>query len=118
MRLSTLAFTGCLGLALAACVSQPVVVIGKDGRILKGTVTAAASGAGSFSVSDAGLSCSGGYNALDRSPTITMDVGCSDGRRGTVVANRESGLQTGSGTVTLNDGYTATFIFGPQANDL
>jgi hypothetical protein len=38
---------------------------------------------GSFSVSNGSLSCSGDYNTLDTSPTISIPVLCGDGREGT-----------------------------------
>jgi hypothetical protein len=47
--------------------------------------------------------------------TITMQVLCSDGRKGIVIATRESSGTAGHGTVTLNDGSEWTFIFGPAA---
>lgn len=91
-------------LALTACamtITEPVVVIGDKGQILRGTVTASLSG-GSFTATDGKLTCGGGYDSLDTSLTISMAVLCSDGRRG-------------SGTVRLSDGSTATFMFGTAA---
>lgn len=47
--------------------------------------------------------------------TITMPVVCSDGRKGLAISHRDNTGMAGNGTVTLNDGYKAEFIFGPWA---
>jgi hypothetical protein len=102
-------------LLLAGCsITEPVVVIGKNGEILRGTTTAALDG-GSFNVSDGKLSCGGSYNALDMSPTISMPVLCSDGRRGIVIATRNNSGTSGAGTIRMNDGEDGTFMFGRAA---
>lgn len=104
-----------IALIAADCsVTLPVVVIGKDGRILRGTTTASLSG-GSFSATDGSLSCGGDYDALDTSPTISIPVLCSDGRRGIVIATRDNNGLSGAGTVRLTDGSEATFMFGRAA---
>jgi hypothetical protein len=104
-----------LGMLLSACaVTEPVVVIGKDGHTLKGTATGALRG-GRFTATDGKLTCAGNYNSLSMETTITMQVLCSDGRKGIVIATRESSGTAGHGTVTLNDGSEWTFIFGPAA---
>jgi hypothetical protein len=89
-------------------------VIGQNGQILRGTVTASLAG-GSFSATDGRLTCGGGYDALDTSATISMPVLFSDGRRGIVIATRDANGRSGAGTVRLSDGSTATFMFGPAA---
>jgi hypothetical protein len=100
---------------LAACsVTEPVVVIGQNGQILRGTTTAALMG-GSFTASDGKLTCSGTYDSWDLSATISMPVTCSDGRKGIVIATRDNSGIAGSGTIRLTDGSTATFLFGPAA---
>jgi hypothetical protein len=105
----------CAALWLGACtITEPVVVIGQNGQILRGTVTAALTG-GSFSASDGKLTCAGTYNSWDVSTTISMPVTCSDGRRGIVIATRDDSGLAGSGTIRLTDGSTATFIFGAGA---
>jgi hypothetical protein len=91
------------------------VVIGKDGQTPKGTATGRFSGNGSFSATDGKLTCSGNYNSLSMEVTITMQVLCSDGRKGIVIATRESSGAAGHGTVRLNDGSEWTFIFGASA---
>lgn len=100
---------------VAGCdVTQPVVVIDSNGQVLRGTATASLSG-GSFDVSDGKLSCGGSYNSMSMEPTITMQARCSDGRKGIVIAIRDSSGLAGHGTVRLNDGTTGQFIFGPSA---
>ena len=110
------AFAASILLALlSACANtSPVVVIGKDGQTLKGTATGAMSG-GSFNVTDGHLSCSGRYDSWSTYATITMQVLCSDGRKGIVISTRDPSGTAGHGTVKLNDGSEWTFVFGPTA---
>ena len=104
-----------LGLTCTACsITEPVVVIGENGQILKGTVTATLSG-GSFTATDGRLTCGGSYDSSDVSTTITMPVLCSDGRKGIVIATRDNNGTSGAGTVRMTDGSEATFMFGPAA---
>jgi hypothetical protein len=106
----------CAALWLGACsVTEPLVVIGQNGQILRGTTTGALTG-GSFTASDGKLTCSGTYNSWDTSTTISMPVACSDGRKGIAIATRDNSGVAGSGTIRLTDGSTATFLFGPAAN--
>jgi hypothetical protein len=100
---------------LSACaITEPVVVIGKDGQTLKGTATGSMGG-GSFNVTDGHLSCGGSYDSWSTSATITMQVLCSDGRKGIVNSTREASGVAGHGTVRLNDGSEWTFVFGHAA---
>jgi hypothetical protein len=101
-------------LCSACTVTQPVAVIGMNGQTLRGTTTASLSG-GSFTVTDGKLTCGGSYNSLSLEQTITMPVLCSDGRKGIVIATRDSTGQSGFGRVRLTDGTEADFIFGPAA---
>jgi hypothetical protein len=104
-----------LALSISACtVREPVVVIGQNGEILRGTTTASLSG-GSFSATDGKLTCAGHYDSLDTSPTLSMPTTCSDGRSGIVIVTRDNSGTSGSGTVRLTDGSTATFMFGAAA---
>ena len=108
------------GLALAGCaVTEPVAVVSKGiaGGIMRGTTTASLSG-GSFSVSNGALTCGGDYNALDTSPTISIPVLCSDGRKGIIIATRDYSGMSGGGHFTLNDGTTGDFMFGTAAGKL
>jgi hypothetical protein len=111
-----------LAAVLSACavpglteLTEPVVVIGKDGQTLRGTATGRITGDGSFSVTDGQLTCSGNYNSMSREVTINAQVLCSDGRKGIVTSTRESSGMAGHGTVKLNDGSDWTFIFGSSA---
>jgi hypothetical protein len=70
-------------LALAGCtVTEPVAVVVRDipGGIMRGTTMASLIGE-SFSVSNGSPSSGGDYNTLDTSPTISIPVLCSDGRK-------------------------------------
>ena len=69
---------------------------------------------GGFSVTDGKVTCSGSYNALNKSRTITIPVVCTDGRTGIVTATRNSPM-SGGGKVRLSDGTEADFIFGEAA---
>jgi hypothetical protein len=92
------------GLALAGCaITEPVAVVSKGipGGVMRGTTTASLSG-GSFSVSNGSLTCGGDYNALDSSPTISIPVLCSDGRKGIIIATRDNSGMSGGGHFTLS----------------
>jgi hypothetical protein len=109
-----------LALALAACaITEFVAVVsrGIPGGIMRGTATASVSG-GSFSVSNGSLTCGGDYSALDTSPTISIPVLCSDGRKGIVIATRDNSGMSGGGHFTLNDDTTGDFMFGTAAGKL
>jgi hypothetical protein len=94
----------------------PVAVITHDGHILRGENTASLS-SGTFSVTDGKLSCTGSYDPLNESRTITMTVSCNDRRTGIAIATRDSAL-SGGGKVTLSDGTEGTFIFGDAARKI
>lgn len=99
---------------LSGCTTTiPVAVIGQDGRVLTGTNTVSLT-EGSFSVTDGKLTCSGSYDPLQQSQTISMPVLCNDGRKGIVRAVRDTST-SGSGTIRLNDGYQGDFVFGKAA---
>ncbi|MGB7972740.1 MAG: hypothetical protein WCF81_00020 [Roseiarcus sp.] len=112
---AALAASACAGCA----VTEPVAVISKGipGGVMRGTTTASLSG-GSFSVTNGTLSCGGDYNALDQSPTISIPVLCSDGRKGIILATRDYSGTSGGGHFTLNDGTTGDFMFGAAAQKL
>ena len=101
-------------ITLCACSTTiPIAVIGQHGEILRGENEVSLS-EGSFSVTNGKLTCSGSYNPLNDSPTITVTLLCSDGRTGIAIATRDSPL-SGGGKVTLSDGEEGTFIFGDAA---
>ena len=105
----------CFALLVASCSrTVAVAVIGDDGRIMRGTATADLSG-GSFVATDGELTCSGSYDSLDMSTTISMPTQCSDGRRGLVMATRDASGLSGNGRIRLEDGYEADFVFGRAA---
>jgi hypothetical protein len=105
-------------LALAGCaITEPVASKGIPGGVMRGTTTASVSG-GSFSVSNGSLTCGGDYAALDTSPTISIPVLCSDGRKGIIIATRDSSGMSGGGHFTLNDGTTGDFMFGAAAGKI
>ena len=97
----------------------PVAVVSKGipGGVMRGTATAAVSG-GSFKVSNGSLSCAGDYDAFDYSPTISVPVLCTDGRKGIITVTRDNSGMSGGGHFTLNDGTTGDFIFGAAAGKL
>jgi hypothetical protein len=110
-RLSSAALAATM---LAGCSTTiPVAVIGQNGMILRGENTISVSG-GSFSVTDGKLTCTGSYNALNQSQTITIPIICNDGRTGIAQSTRDSSL-SGGGKVRLSDGSEADFIFGEAA---
>ena len=100
-------------LILGCSVTVPVAVIGQHGEIMRGTNTASLASA-TFTVTDGKVTCSGSYNPLNESQTITTTVTCTDDRTGIVTAVRDSPT-SGGGTVTLSDGTSARFIFGEAA---
>lgn len=85
---------------------------------MRGTATAALSG-GSFQASGKlkgrETKCSGNYNAMDTSPTISMPVVCDNGQKGIVIATRDASGMSGSGRIRMTDGTEADFIFGNGA---
>ncbi len=109
-----------LAVLLTSCASitVPVAVISGNGDIMRGTATAAMSG-GDFRVEGMldgkPTTCAGTYDSWDTSPTISMPVQCSDGRKGFVIATREANGRSGSGRVRLGDGTEADFVFGKAA---
>jgi hypothetical protein len=107
-----------VALSLVGCaVTEPVVIIGKNGDTLRGTATASFTGGGSFRATDGRITCTGTYDALSMSVSISMQVLCSDGRKGFVIATREANGRDGHGTVTLNDGSQWQFVFGAAADN-
>lgn len=99
---------------LAACaVTVPVAVISDRDGTLRGAATATLA-EGSFRVSNGTLTCSGTYDSMNTAPTLEMVVLCSDGRKGFAVVTR-TGASSGFGTIRMNDGSTASVIFGNAA---
>jgi hypothetical protein len=102
-------------LAVGGCASTlPVALITSDWQVMRGTVTASLQG-GSFQVAGHGRMCAGSYDSLNHSPTISMPVQCSDGKRGMVIVNRDPSGMSGNGRVRMQDGSEADFVFGEPA---
>ena len=53
--------------------------------------------AAALGVSNGSLTCGGDYNDLDTSPTISIPVLCSDGRKGIIIATRDNNGMSDSG---------------------
>jgi hypothetical protein len=94
----------------------PVAVISQHSGILRGQNTFSLSEA-SFSVTNGKLTCTGSYNPLNTSRTITVTLVCSDGRTGVAIATRDSPV-SGGGKVALSDGEEGTFVFGDAASKI
>jgi hypothetical protein len=107
-----------LGLASCSDITQPVVAIGKDGRMMKGSATASMSGEGSYTMTDGKITCSGSYNAFDLSATIPLSILCNNGLTGIGSATRTADGMSGSGTFTTSDGRDWRFVFGRSATAL
>ena len=73
---------------------------------------------GTFTVAGGQLSCTGSYDGMETSQTITVPIHCNDGRKGLITATRNDSGTGGGGRFTLNDGVTGEFIFGPGAKKL
>ena len=95
--------------------TQPVVLIGQYGQILRGSTTTSFSMI-SFSLSDGATSCAAKREGMDNTAAeVTMALVCSDGRRGIATVQRQEGAASGGGSVRFTDGTLATFIYGPDA---
>jgi hypothetical protein len=106
-----------LTIFLAGCAVNTgrVAVIQQDGKILTGSYTASLAG-GSVLVTNGGISCSGTYNSLDTSTTITMPIFCNDGRKGFAIVTRQANQRDGFGKIIFSDGSQADGVFGSAAN--
>lgn len=111
MRIAALAVIALL--ASACSVTTQVAVLGERGDILTGTTTATLS-SGTFEAGNGRMQCAGNY---DPGPGLVLSfvAVCTDGRRGIGQATRDRGGISGQGTIRMDDGETATFIFGPAA---
>ncbi|HEY1708790.1 MAG TPA: hypothetical protein VGG10_11040 [Rhizomicrobium sp.] len=98
-----------LALCLGGCV-EPIAVVGANGFLLRGTTSASPTNAG-FTVTNGKLTCTGSYDPWNVAEPTTMTVACSDGRKGVVIARRDSG----TGHLRLNDGTEADVVVGSAA---
>ncbi len=106
---------------LASCGSftLPAAVQLPDGTAMIGTTTAAMSG-GSFQVAtpDKSITCSGTYDAMDMTPTISVPVTCTNGLFGTAVVTRDPSGTSGSGTFKASDGSVGRVAFGNRSGSI
>jgi clan AA aspartic protease (TIGR02281 family) len=94
-------------------ITVPVTVVMQGGDVFRGSSTATTTG-GSFSVADGNDICAGNYDSTNTSRVLTSPVRCSDGRIGTVTANRDRDGRSGAGTVLFTNGDQGYFVFGSR----
>lgn len=94
-------------------VTVPVAVIGDNGEIMRGSATGNMVGDSTFEAANERARCSGTYDARP-AETVSFALRCTDGRTGIGRAIRDNPT-SGSGTITMSDGTTARFMFGPSA---
>jgi hypothetical protein len=110
-------------IALAGCtVKEPVAVIAPDGEILRGTASSMFvydefTVREDFAVRGGALECRGLFDPALGSPTVSITVGCSDGRSGLGRAFPDNAA-SGSGKIRLNDGSEASFVYGEAARGI
>ncbi|SON55504.1 hypothetical protein HDIA_1963 [Hartmannibacter diazotrophicus] len=108
-----------LAVLLGGCsITKPVAVIADNGDILTGTTTVNMA-EGKFQVSGVlkgtQTHCKGTYDPSDLAQTIRTPVTCDNGQVGIVTATREPKGLDGFGTVEMQDGTKADFIWGKGA---
>lgn len=100
---------------LSACgITVPVAVIASDGETMRGHATASALGGSSFEVSSERATCTGTFDGVTPSRTVSFVARYSDGRTGIGNGWRDT-PEFGSGTIAFADGTTARFMFGSSA---
>jgi hypothetical protein len=99
--------------AVVPAATGPVAVMTRSGEIMTGQASTTASG-GFFLASNARLQCRGSYDPSPALQTLSIAAQCSDGRSGIGTAVRETPT-SGRGTIRMNDGTEAIFIFGAPA---
>lgn len=104
-------------LVVTACASQvslPIVGQLSTGETIQGTnLVDISSGVGLFEVFTLnGLQCSGQYNAMETTSTISIPVACNNGATGSVLATRDATSAAGTATAKLSNGVTGRFLFG------
>ena len=100
----------------------PVAVAMPDGEILRGTATSVLVGqefatADEFAVRGGLLECRGRSDAELGNPVISVIVGCSDGRSGVGRVVRDNAVSS-TGTIRMNDGTAASFLYGEAARGI
>lgn len=111
MRLRLFAAAG-LCLATAACnSSKPLVLVMPSGAVLRGSATTMIF-QGDFYATDGKVTCSGPFTPSRG--RIEVRATCTDRQRGEGSGAETSG-DSGEGTLTMNNGKTASFVFGDAA---
>ena len=110
-RLKVLAAAG-LGLAAAACnSSKAFVLVMPSGDVLRGSATTTLVN-GSFYATNGKVTCSGPFTPSGGMVDVTAT--CTDTQRGEG-SGRETGGDSGEGTLTMKNGKSASFVFGDAA---
>lgn len=110
-RLKVIAAAG-LCLAATACRSStPFALVLPSGDVLRGSATTMLF-KGSFYATNGKVTCSGPFTPSGS--TVDVTASCSDTERGEG-SGRETGGDSGEGTLAMKNGKTATFVFGEAA---
>jgi hypothetical protein len=110
-RLKIIAAAG-LCLAATACSSStPFALVLPSGDVLRGSATTRVF-KGSFYATNGKVTCSGPFTPSGS--TVDVTATCTDTQRGEG-SGRETGGDSGEGTLTMKNGKTATFVFGEAA---
>jgi hypothetical protein len=111
VRLKLFAAAG-LCLATAACTSsKPVVLVMPSGAVLRGSASTTLF-SGDFYATDGKVTCSGPFTPSGG--RVEVRATCSDRQRGEGSGAETSG-DSGEGTLAMNNGKTAAFVFGDAA---
>ncbi|GLK67331.1 hypothetical protein [Hansschlegelia plantiphila] len=103
---------------LAGCASSiPLVAISGENHVFTGSAAPGAKPGSRFTFTDGKIKCDGVFDTRPVDPNIRAQVACSNGRKGTIVAKRDSSGSSGQGTFTLDDGTSGKFIFGAGAGN-
>jgi len=97
--------------ALTGCSSTKVTYVDSRGAYGKGIMAGgfASMNSGRFSITDAGVTCSGNYASWDKGD-LKFPVWCTDGASGTVAITRQDGVAS-NGTLHLTSGETRSLVF-------
>ena len=107
-------------LTLSGCVSvRTGIVVDREGQkspLIGESLATLTRGDFSASTLD-GYTCGGTYDQFTQSPSLKVDVKCSDGRYGKVIVLRTGpSLTNGSGEGRLNDGTRFKVLLGDMAH--
>ncbi len=101
-----------LCLAATACTgSRPLVLVMPSGAVLRGSASTMLF-KGTFYATDGKVTCSGPFTPS--SGRVEVRASCSDRQRGEGSGAETSG-DSGKGRLTMDNGKTATFVFGDAA---